>query len=130
MTQENVEIVRRLFDVQGTSEFLELLDPHVVWLNHASAPQTKPYVGHEGLLEWYSDFRAHVGGFRFDLVELIDAGGDQVVTVHRVTATGTTSGAQIEQTQAAVITLLNGKVVRSQGFETKAKALGAAGLKE
>ena len=129
MSTENVEIVRRLFDVQGTSEFLELLDPHVVWLNHASAPQTKPYVGHEGLLEWFSDFRAHIGDFRFDLVELID-GGDQVVTVHRVTATGTTSGAQIEQTQAAVITLLNGKIVRSQGFETKAQALEAAGLSE
>ena len=70
-----------------------------------SAPQTKPYVGHDGLLEWYSDFRAHVGDFRFDPVELIDAGGDQVVTVHRVTATGITSGAQIEQTQAAVVTL-------------------------
>ena len=128
MSQENVEIVRRLYEAQGTPEFLELVDPHVVWLNHASAPENKPYVGHEGLLQWYSGIRADVGDFRFDVIELIDAGGDQVVTVHRVTATGTKSGARIEQTQAAVITLLNGKIVRSQGFETKAQALEAAGL--
>src|SRR5215210_6254363 len=130
MSQENVEIVRRLFDAQGTPEFLELLDPHVVWLNYASAPQNKPYVGHEGLLKWYADFRAHIGDFRFEVIELIDAGGDQVVTVHRVTATGTTSGVPVEQVAGSLITLVNRKVVRVQGFESPAQALEAAGLSE
>ncbi len=125
-----MEIVRRLFDAQGTPEFLNLLDPDVVWLNYASAPHNRPYVGHEGLLKWYADFRAHIGDFRFELIELIDAGGDQVVTVHRVTATGTTSGVPVEQLAGSLITLVNRKIARVQGFESSTQALEAAGLSE
>ncbi len=51
MSQENVEIVRRVYESQGP-EFLELLDTHVVWINYDSAFNTRPYVGHEGVLEW------------------------------------------------------------------------------
>ena len=45
MSQENVEIVRKLYESEG-SEFFELLDPHVVFINYASAPETRPYVGY------------------------------------------------------------------------------------
>jgi hypothetical protein len=38
MSQENVEVVRKLYESRG-SEFYELLDPHVVWINLASAPR-------------------------------------------------------------------------------------------
>jgi ketosteroid isomerase-like protein len=130
MSQENVEVVRRLFEAQGTPGFLKLLDPHVVWLNHASAPETRPYVGHEGVVQWYAGFQRHIGDMRFDPIELIDAGGDQVVSVHRVVAIGQASGAAVEQTAASVITLLNKRIVRVQGFETRARALEAAGLSE
>ena len=128
MSEENVEIVRRLYDLQFTPEFLELLDPNVVWLNHASAPETRPYVEHEGVAEWAAGFQRHIGDFRFQLTEVIDADGDQVVVVHRVSATGRASGVSLEQTGASLITLLNKKIVRVQGFETRAQALEAAGL--
>jgi ketosteroid isomerase-like protein len=62
--------------------------------------------------------------------EVIDAGGDQVVAINRVTGSGTTSGVPIEREIATLYTLLNGKVVRGQGFETRAEALEAAGLRE
>ena len=58
MSQENVEVVRRLYELQFTPEFFEILDPNVVWINYASAPETRPYVGHEGVSEGPKAFSA------------------------------------------------------------------------
>ena len=82
MSQENVEVVRKLYEARG-SEFYELLDPHVVFINYATAPEAKPYIGHEGVRAWAKGFWTTLG-----------------------------------------------KVVRGQGFETRAEALEAAGLRE
>jgi ketosteroid isomerase-like protein len=130
MSRENVEIVRRVYELQGRKEVLELLDPHVVWINYVSALRAKPYVGHEGVAEWLKDFRDHFGDFRMEARELIDGGGDQVVVVSRFIGTGASSRVPLEQEIGSLFTLLNGKVVRCQGFETKAEALEAAGLQE
>jgi ketosteroid isomerase-like protein len=131
MSEENVEVVRKLFESQGdASEFFELLDPHVVWINYASSVETRPYIGHEGVREWAEGFQANFSEFRMEAVELIDAGGDQVVTVHRVKGTGKASGIPVEHEFSSLITLVNGKIVRVQGFEARAEALEAAWLSE
>jgi hypothetical protein len=83
MSQANVEVVRRLYESEG-SEFFELLDPHVVFINYASAPETRPYVGHDGVREWAAGFRATFGDYEAHVTEIIDAGGDQVVADARV----------------------------------------------
>jgi len=62
MSQENVEVVRKLYESEG-SEFFELLDPHVVFINYASAPETRPYVGYDGVREWAAGFRATIGDY-------------------------------------------------------------------
>jgi ketosteroid isomerase-like protein len=51
-------------------------------------------------------------------------------SVHRATGAGVTSGVPVDREIATVFTLLNGKIVRAQGFETRAEALEAAGLSE
>ncbi len=129
MSQENVEIARKLYELRG-SEFYELLDPHIVWINIASAPETRPYVGHEGVREWARGFRATFGDFETKVAEVIDAGGDQVVVIGRMTGAGVTSGVPIDREVATLFTFLNGRIVRGQGFETRAEALKAAGLRE
>ena len=129
MSQENVEIVRRLYEARG-SEFYELLDPHVVFLNYAAAPEPGPYVGHEGVHEWARAFRTAFGYLEVHAAEFIDAGGDQVVAVHRLTGAGITSGIPVEREIPTLFTLLNGKIVRAQGFDTRAEALEAAGVSE
>jgi ketosteroid isomerase-like protein len=130
MSQENVEVVRRVYESQGRPEFLQLLDPHVVWINYMSALRAEPYLGHEGVLDWAKDFRDNFGDFRMEAKELIDAGGDQVVVVSRFIGTGIKSGVPLEQEFGSLFTLLNGKVVRCQGFESVSEALEAAGLRE
>lgn len=127
MSQANVEVVRKLYESQG-SEFFDLLDPHVVWINYASAPETRPYVGHDGVREWVKGFRDTFGDYRMEATEIIDAGGDQVVAANRISGAGTTSRIPIEHEFASLITLVNGRIVRVQGFDTLEKALEAAGL--
>jgi ketosteroid isomerase-like protein len=129
MSQENVEVVRKLYESRG-SEFFELLDPHVVFINYASAPETRPYIGHEGVREWAKGFRASFGDYQVEATEIIDAGGDQVVTANRWTGTGTTSRVPVEREVATLFTLVNGRIVRAQGFETRDEALEAAGLSD
>ena len=79
------------------SAFYELLDPHVVFINYASAPESKPYIGHEGVREWAKGFRATLGDYEVDATEIIDAGGDQVVAVGRMTGAGIASGVPLER---------------------------------
>jgi ketosteroid isomerase-like protein len=129
MSQENVKIVRKLYESRG-SEFFELLDPHVVFINYASAPETRPYIGHEGVREWAAGFRASFGDYETHVNEIIDAGGDQVVVDGRFIGVGTTSGVPVERDVCTLFTLLNGRIVRGQGFETLAEALEGAGLAE
>ena len=53
MSQENVEIVRRVYEVRDDPNLvLSLFDPSVVITNVAGAPETAPYVGHDGVLRW------------------------------------------------------------------------------
>ena len=78
MSEENVQLVRRMYESQSGEEFFEFLDPQVVWTNYASAPETRPYIGHDGVREWVKGFRTHIGDFQFEVSEVLDAGGDQV----------------------------------------------------
>jgi ketosteroid isomerase-like protein len=131
MSQENVEIVQKAFEVQDDPEkFFAMIDPHIVWINYASSLEPKPYVGHEGILKWRESLVTDIQNFRMELTEIIDAGGDQVVTVNKMSGAGRASGLATEREFASVVTLLNGKLVRVQGFETRGQALEAAGLEE
>ena len=131
MSQENVEVIRHWFELQRDPKtFFGLLDPHVVFINYASAPEPGPFVGHDGVREWVKNFRSGLGDFRIDATEIIDAGGDQVIVAQRVHGTGARSGAPYEHRFSSLFTLLNGRIVRVQGFETHAQALEAAGLSE
>ena len=109
----------------------EALDPHVVFIDRRSALETKPFVGHEGVRDWVRNFRESLGDYRMEVTEMIDAGGDQVIAVCQLIATGTQSGVPIEGLAAySLFTLLNGKIARCQGFDTREQALEAAGLSE
>jgi ketosteroid isomerase-like protein len=53
-----------------------------------------------------------------------------VIVVQRVLGTGIRSGVPIDREVSCLLTLVNGKIVRGQGFETRALAREAAGLSE
>ena len=133
MSQENVEIVRRLYDALArgdTATVLALFDPQVVVVNFAGAPETRPYVGHDGLGEWAQSTRDAMGDFRIEADEMLDVDENRVVVVGRVFGRGPTSGLPVEVHLSTVITLRGGKIVRTHSYRTKADALEAVGLRE
>jgi ketosteroid isomerase-like protein len=62
--------------------------------------------------------------------EMIDAGGDEVLALVRVTARGRASGAEVSYEHGQLWTLRDGRVVRMRVFSDHDEALRAAGLTE
>ncbi len=65
--------------------------------------------------------------FRFEPSELIEF-GDRLLTIGRMRFTGRSSGVPVETEWVAILTTLDGQVVREQIFLDHAEALEAAGL--
>jgi ketosteroid isomerase-like protein len=132
MSEENVEIVRRVYDVWNSGDmeaFILLLDPEVVWRPAIADLGRTEYQGHEGFREWVEEMEATLGHF---LVEPDDfaQGRTHVVVSCRVVGVGSRSGAQVAQVFSHHWTLRAGRIVRFQSFLKRAEALEAAGLSE
>jgi ketosteroid isomerase-like protein len=136
MSQENVEIVRRLWEEwerRNSEAVFALYDPAIVWSGDATHGALEGlggvYHGHDGVrqffrevLESFDNYQAHA--------ETIEETGDRVLVGIRTSARGKGSGIAVEQHRWNVYELKDGLVVRVQIFETKAEALEAAGLSE
>jgi ketosteroid isomerase-like protein len=137
MSQENVEIVRRIYDAaarRDTEVVLALYDPEVeidVSRTHNGVMQgLYAGTGHEGLRTWSHEWHEAWGRVDYEVEELIDA-GDDVISVVTVRGQGQGSGAEVEFTRhAGVWTLRDAKVVRVVWFKTREHALEAARLSE
>ena len=130
MSQENVEIVRKVFEWQADPRVFELIHPEVIWTNFSSAPERTSFVGHMGVIQWFRSFVETLGDFEFVVDEIVDAGDRGVVTVSHATGRGVKSGAPVEISVSTIFELRDGKIVSGQGYETKEAALKAAGLRE
>jgi uncharacterized protein len=132
MSRENVELVRRCFDLFGRGEMETLLrcvDPDIETVEPPEIPGSTSYRGHSGLALAYRHWASQWDDFRVEVEELIDAGSD-VVAVTRHHGTGRASGARVGGLVAYVFTVRDGKLARMQIFNTRAEALEAAGLPE
>ena len=131
MSQENVEIVRRMFEVGGTEAALDYFDPEIVLLPTPSGPDAAaPYVGYDGLGAWARDFRDALGDFQVYAEEIIDVGDNRVLAISVVHGEGRASGIPFDFRSPAVFTLRDGRIVRAEGYDTKVEALEAVGLRE
>jgi ketosteroid isomerase-like protein len=136
VSQENVEIVRRVYDAatrRDTATVLDLYDQEVEW-DVSRSPMARlvgegRYQGHEGLRRFFRAYHEAWENVEYEHEELIDA-GDRVISVDHERGRGRASGAKVEFTQYAVWTIREGKIVQSVWFPTRAEALEAAGLRE
>jgi ketosteroid isomerase-like protein len=136
MSQENVEIVRRVYDAaarRDSATVLALYDPEVELDNtrlQIVGGAGGVYHGHEGLRSFFREWHEAWENIEYDFDELIDAGDERVISVVTRHARGRASGAEVERAVALVWTLREGKVVRVVWFLTREDALEAAGLQE
>ena len=134
MSQENVEIVRGIYDAvarrDDTTPF-EVYAEDIVWdVSNARRAVLNPrpvYHGHEGVREFWRDALSVFGDVNLDVEDLVDA-GDRVLAVVREREVGRSSGVPVEASHLAVWTLADGKVTRLQIFDDRQRALEAAGL--
>lgn len=132
MSQENVEIVRRVYAAAARRDgasVLALYDSEVEW-DVSRSPMARlvggtVYHGHEDLRRFFRDYHDAWESVEYDPAELIDA-GDYVISVDVERARGRASGVATELTQYAVWTIKDGKIVRVVWFPARQDALDAA----
>jgi ketosteroid isomerase-like protein len=133
MSQENVEIVRQLYEALNRDDvdgFLQLCAPGFEVRDLPELPDPSVAVGHDAVRAWWDQmFDDAFDELRFDPEEFIDA-GDRVVVVNHGTARGRGSGADVEMHFSSVWTLTNGKAVKLASYSDRAEALEAAGLRD
>jgi ketosteroid isomerase-like protein len=131
MSQENVELVRRMIEAAQRGDWQAALsgyDPGVV-LDQTRMPDGGIYHGHDGVREFYRRWFGSWDEFHIEHKRLVDA-GDQVVDVNEVSGRGKGSGVPVRMRTANVLTIQRGAVIRHVGYLDVREALEAAGLRQ
>jgi ketosteroid isomerase-like protein len=137
MSQANVEIVRRVYDVlaDGVDEQafrtlieLGLADPDAE-LDLSTAYPDGPIVRLETMSQFF-DSQPWGRSTRFEPESFQEAGADRVLVFVRLHGIGTGSGVEVQAPGAHLLTLRDKRVVRTESYTDRDKALEAAGLSE
>jgi ketosteroid isomerase-like protein len=131
MSQENVEVVRRVFDAfsRPGRPPIKLFDPEVEVWESPEFPGELAGKGYDNLVranetlfDAFDELSAEWERF-FDL-------GDRILVFVRILGFGKGSGARVEAPQAHLFRLQDGRVTEWSLFGDRSKALEAAGLRE
>ena len=143
MSRENVEAVRKAleaFNDQGLASIPEYWHPEVEWHTDPLVPEPGVYKGFDAVRTYLEGFlRASgemsintAGGMRLSIDELVDLGGDDVLSL--LTVSGPPADGTDRQTHflswAQIMSVSEGKIVRVRSFLDEARAFEAAGLRE
>ena len=136
MSQENVDLVRRLFDHLASrlavnqapdrlsdEALAEFYDPEVEWVPPAPLLAVDTYRGFDGVRGFWAKYLSAWEEFSIEALDLTDA-GEQVAVVIR--SSGRLRGVDVDQARSTLLTIRAGKVIRVQGFGGRADAAEAA----
>jgi uncharacterized protein len=132
MSQENVEIVRRIFDAWATGDFgtgLADLDPDVVFVVRHPFPEAIETVGPDGIRDYMRRFLDNWETYAVKASDL-RAAGDTVVADAVQHGVGKASGIAMEQPFFMLFSFRGGKIARIESILNRDEALEAAGLSE
>jgi ketosteroid isomerase-like protein len=132
MSEQNVEIVERVFERWGEGDFragVDVLDPHVVLVLGREFPDAGAYFGVDGVNAYMRGFLEPWTHLTMEAEELV-AAGDSVLVSVRQRGVGTTSGVETELRYFQLWSFRGGKVIRMESTRDRAEALEAVGLSE
>lgn len=144
MSEENVELVRRLLDMFARRDHEAVFDfyhPEIEWIAAGVSP-TGPgevpgvddlegiYHGHDGVRTYWRRWLQAWGDLDFELQDVVDGGDEVVALIRNQRQWGRHSGIPVEMPPyGLVFTVREGKVVRWRSFPDQESALEAAGVR-
>lgn len=127
MSEENVELVRRIYDAWGREESArDFIAADVEYMNPAYAVEPGTRRGRKS----FSAVRDSYDDFELQVERFIDPGGDDVIVLARYTGSGRGSGVPVAGEHGYVWTVRDGLAVRFRWFQSHREALEAAGVSE
>jgi ketosteroid isomerase-like protein len=136
MSQENVELVRTVFDEtrrrgDPTPRYLaEYFDAEVEFHDDPRAPEAGLYRGVEEVLAYWEQFIENFEEFKIEPEEFVDIGGERVLVLLIITTRGRGSSASVTMRIAWTFTVRDRLITRIEAFAEREEALKAAGLSE
>jgi ketosteroid isomerase-like protein len=131
MSEENVEIIRRLYEAMEARDFdaiAELAHRDAEWI-HDRRVGLDPARGLESIIRYFSEQDEMFTELRAEPERFWEAGERVLVFLH-VTGRGRGSDAPFDIRIAHLWTLEDGVAVRGEGFGDRDEALKVAGLSE
>ena len=131
MSQENVEIVRRLYGAMNDRDMgavTELLHPDAEWIPDSRVGQG-PVRGRDNIIQFATDRAEMFDEFRQEPERFWET-DDKVLVFVRVTGHGGASGVGVDIRIGHLWTVRDGAAVRGEGYGNRDEALEAAGLSE
>jgi len=130
MSQENVEIVRRVFEHFNAGDlpaFFELFDPDVTYRNREDEPDVRLYQGLDDYKGYVASWLGMFDDLRFETHDFVDL-GDEVIAVADLVGRGRHTGADVRGSYVFLLRLRDGVIVQGREYAAKEEALEAAGL--
>ena len=133
MSEENVELVRRLyerFNARDEEGLMELVAPDARFhfIDWGPFPQ-RDYTGWEETRAFWDDIFSAFPNIRMEPTELVSEGDFVVATIEN-TGQGGGSGISVDMRTGVLAELQHGQLVRLEVFKTRREALEAVGLSE
>ena len=132
MSQENVELLRAVYEQYGRGNFragLDLFDPHVVLVARSDLPDADRRIGVDSISAYMREYLDPLTDVTWTAEEFIEADGSVVVAA-RQRGMGKGSKLSVDACVFTVWTFRGRMVIRIEFFADRAEALEAVGLRE
>jgi ketosteroid isomerase-like protein len=115
MSEPNVEVVRRLFELYATGGMeaaLEVMDEEIeIVIPPDLSAEPDSYHGHDGARRYFAGFDGMLEDVRYEALELIPEGGYVLVRA-RLGGRGVSSGLEVDLESVVAHTVQDGKITR------------------
>jgi ketosteroid isomerase-like protein len=131
MSQENVEVVRAVFETWNAGDMdavREQLDPGVILRHPEDWPEPGPFLGPEAVMRQFEQQRATLDADALEPISDFLNAADRVVV--RLIWRGAGRGPDLNLEFTAVYTVRKGRIIAIENFWDHAEGLEAVGLSE
>jgi ketosteroid isomerase-like protein len=115
MSEQNVEVVRRLFELYGSGGMeaaLDVMDEEIeIVIPPDMSAEPDSYHGHDGARRYFAGFEGMIEDVSYEALELIPE-GEHVLARARLGGRGASSGLEVDLESVVVHTVEGGKITR------------------